>query len=58
VEAADNYDTGVAQLPGEIVDLKNQISRTLDGTEEGERLLLQLVQVTKCKMRSGASFPR
>jgi hypothetical protein len=49
VEAADNHDPGVAQLPGKVIGLKDQLAGTLDRAKESKGLLPQNIQVTKRK---------
>jgi len=47
MEAADNHNALIAQLPSEIIGLKNHVAGALDRAEEGKRLLPQGVQVAK-----------
>jgi hypothetical protein len=49
MEAADNYDPGVAQFPGEVVGLEDQVAGTLDRAKESKRLPPQNIQITKRK---------
>ena len=49
VETADNHDPGVTQLPGEIIDLEDQVAGTLDRAKERNHLLPQNIQVPKRK---------
>ena len=49
MEAADNCDSRVAQFPGKVIGLKDQVARTLYRTKKCECPLFQNVQVAKGK---------
>ncbi|MCX5912332.1 MAG: hypothetical protein NTV04_10415 [Deltaproteobacteria bacterium] len=49
MKAADDCVTGIAQLPGEIVSLEDQIAGALDGAEKRNGLLSKQIQVTESK---------